>query len=49
MVLKIAEETGFGLTRIIGELRKLGITNISRQTVRNILKEHGIEPSPSVP
>jgi len=46
LVLKIAVETGFGLTRIIGELRKLGITNISRQTVRNILKEHGIEPSP---
>ena len=46
LVLKIAEETGFGLTRIIGELRKLGITKISRQTVRNILKEHGIEPSP---
>ena len=46
LVIRIAEETGFGLTRIIGELRKLGITKISRQTVRNILKEHGIEPSP---
>jgi len=46
LVLKIAEETGFGLTRIVGELRKLGITQISRQTVRNILKEAGIEPSP---
>ncbi|MEO2007609.1 MAG: DDE-type integrase/transposase/recombinase [Pirellulaceae bacterium] len=46
LVLTIAEETGFGLTRIVGELRKLGIKNISRQTVRNILKEHGIEPSP---
>ncbi len=46
LVLRIARETGFGLTRIIGELRKLGITKISRQTVRNILKEHGIEPSP---
>ena len=46
LVLKIAEETGFGLTRIVGELRKLGITKISRQTVRNILKEAGIEPSP---
>lgn len=46
LVLTIASETGFGLTRIIGELRKLGITKISRQTVRNILKEHGIEPSP---
>jgi putative transposase len=46
LVLKIAEETGFGLTRIIGELRKLGIKKISRQTVRNILKEEGIDPSP---
>ena len=40
LVLAIAAETGFGLTRIIGELRKLGITSISRQTVRNILEEH---------
>lgn len=46
LVIRIAKETGFGLTRIIGELRKLGITSISRQTVRNILKEAGIEPSP---
>ncbi len=46
LVLKIAEETGFGLTRIIGELRKLGIKKISRQTVRNILKENGVDPSP---
>jgi len=46
LVLKIAAETNFGLTRIVGELRKLGIKKISRQTVRNILKEHGIEPSP---
>lgn len=46
LILKIAAETGFGLTRIVGELRKLGIKNISRQTVRNILKEHGVEPSP---
>ena len=40
LLLKIAAETGFGLTRIVGELRKLGIKKISRQTVRNILKEH---------
>jgi putative transposase len=46
LVLKIAEETGFGLTRIVGELRKMGIKKISRQTVRNILKEEGIEPNP---
>lgn len=45
LVLAIAKETGFGLTRIVGEMRKLGI-KISRQTVRTILKEHDIEPSP---
>jgi hypothetical protein len=38
--------TGFGYTRAIGELRKLGIKKISRQTVRNILKEEGIQPGP---
>ena len=41
-----AASTGFGYTRIIGELRKLGIKRISRQTVRNILKEEGIQPAP---
>ncbi len=46
LVIEIAKTTGFGYTRIIGELRKLGIKNISRQTVRNILKENGIEPGP---
>jgi len=46
LVLTIATETGFGYTPIIGELRKLGIKSISRQTVRNILKEEGIEPGP---
>jgi len=47
LVLEIAKTTGFGYTRIIGELRKLGIRKISRQTVRNILKEEGIEPGPN--
>ena len=46
LVIEIATTTGFGYTRIIGELRKLGIKGISRQTVRNILKEEGIEPGP---
>ncbi len=46
LVLKIAHETGFGYTRILGELRKLGISRICRQTVKNIVKEAGIEPSP---
>lgn len=46
LVIEIAKQTGFGYTRIIGELRKMGIKKISRQTIRNILKEEGIEPSP---
>ncbi|WP_437186796.1 integrase core domain-containing protein [Planctomicrobium sp. SH668] len=46
LVLQIAAVTNFGLTRIVGEIRKLGIKKISRQTVRNILKEEGINPSP---
>jgi len=46
LVLNIAKTTNFGLTRIVGEIRKLGIKNISRSTVRNILKEEGIEPEP---
>ncbi|MBI1346272.1 DDE-type integrase/transposase/recombinase [bacterium] len=46
LVIEIAKTTGFGYTRILGELRKIGIKKISRQTVRNILKEEGIVPGP---
>jgi len=46
LVRRIAEETGFGYTRILGELRKLGIRRICRQTVKNILKEQGTDPHP---
>ena len=46
LVLKIARETGYGYGKIVGELRRLGITGICRQTVAKILKEHGLEPSP---
>jgi putative transposase len=44
LVLRIARETGWGYTRILGELKKLRIDNISRQTVVNILKANGLEP-----
>ena len=46
LVLKIARETGFGYTKILGELRSLGISRICRQTIKNILKDENIEPSP---
>jgi len=45
LILKLARENSWGYTRILGELRKLGIT-ISRQTVKVILKENDIDPGP---
>ncbi len=45
LVLKLARENSWGYTRILGELRKLGIESISRQTVKVILKENGIDPT----
>lgn len=47
LVLKLARENSWGYTRILGELRKLGIKGISRQTVKVILKENGIDPGPN--
>jgi len=46
LIVHIARETGGGSTRVLGELRKLGITSVSRTTVRRILKEQGIDPAP---
>lgn len=47
LVVKMASENEWGLTRIYGELRKLGLCHrISRTTVRNILIEHGFDPEP---
>ena len=46
LILRLANETGWGYTRIHGELKKLGITSVSRSTVANILREAGIDPSP---
>ncbi len=46
LVVTLARENPWGYTRILGELRKLGITHISRQTVKTILKAHHIAPTP---
>ena len=46
LVIEVARSTGFGYSKILGELRRLGISRICRQTVKNILKDEGIEPSP---
>jgi putative transposase len=46
LILKLGRETGWGYTRILGELKKLGIRSVSRNTVKNILKAHGLDPGP---
>ena len=46
LVVKLARENEWGYTRILGELKKLGIQSISRNTVKNILKEYGLDPGP---
>ncbi len=46
LVLRLARETGWGYSRILGELKKLGIGTVSRSTVINILREAGLDPGP---
>jgi putative transposase len=43
--LRLAREnSSWGYTRILGELKKLGITKICRSTVINILRENDLDP-----
>src|SRR6478736_1923932 len=46
LIVKLARETGWGYTRILGELKKLGIKSVSRNTVKRILKANGLDPGP---
>lgn len=46
LVLKMAKENNWGYTRILGELKKLRINCLSRTTIKNILKENGLDPAP---
>ena len=43
MVLKLAQENDWGYTRILGELKKLGMST-SRSNVINILKANSLDP-----
>lgn len=45
LILKLTKETGWSYARILGELKKLGIDSVSRNTVKNILKENGFDPA----
>jgi putative transposase len=46
LILRFAPGNGWGYSRILGELKNLGIPSVSRSTVVNILKEAGFDPSP---
>jgi putative transposase len=46
LILMLAKENEWGYTRILGELKKLGICRISRNTVKRILKDAGYDPGP---
>src|SRR5262249_50031395 len=46
LVVQIARDNQWGYTRALGELKKLGIRNVSRSTVVNILKDAGLDPGP---
>jgi putative transposase len=46
LILKLARENGGGYCRILGELKKLRIYSVSATTIRNLLKEHGLNPGP---
>jgi putative transposase len=43
LILRLARENAWGYTRILGELKKLGV-KASRSTIVNVLKENGIDP-----
>lgn len=46
LILKMARENEWGYTRIMGELKKLGIKPPSRNTIKKILKAAGYDPGP---
>jgi putative transposase len=46
LVLRLARETGWGYTRILGELKKLRVGKIARSTVVNLLRANGFDPGP---
>jgi putative transposase len=45
LIIRIRKESGFRYTKILQELRRLGI-HVSRQTVKNVLVEAGLGPEP---
>lgn len=46
LVIKLTQENNWGFDRILGELYKLRIRNISKSSIKRILREGGLNPSP---
>jgi putative transposase len=46
LILDMAKATGWGYRRILGELKKLRIYNISRTTVKRLLQDNGFDLGP---
>lgn len=46
LVIKLAKENSWGYVRILGELKKLDIKRLSKNSVKNILKENNLDPAP---
>lgn len=46
LILKLAKENQWGYTRNLGEIKKLGVRSISKNTVKRILKDAGYDPGP---
>ena len=46
LIIEMAKATGWGYRRILGELKKLRIHNVSRSTIARILIENGFDPGP---
>ena len=44
LIVRLAKENAWGYVRILGELKKFGINRLSKSSVKNILKEHNIDP-----
>lgn len=45
LILRMAAENHWGYTRILAELKKLRIKKLSRNTIKNILRECGVLPA----
>lgn len=46
LIIDMAQKTGWGYDRIVGELKRLRISSLSNTTVQRILRENGFDPGP---